>query len=61
MTIEEVIEHFGSITEAARALKVSRPVVYRWQKNGIPIQYKCYIEYKTKGALKVDRRSFNGS
>ena len=61
MTIEDVVKHFGSITNTAKALKVSRPMIYRWQENGIPIQYKCYIEYKTKGALKVDRRTFNGA
>lgn len=60
MTIEEVVEHFGSVTQTAKALKVSRPVIYRWQKSGVPMPYQALIEIQTKGALKIDRRAFNG-
>lgn len=61
MTIEEVIEHYGSVTQTAKALRVTRPTVYRWQEKGVPLTYQALIEIQTKGALKLDRRVFNGS
>lgn len=60
MTIEEVINHFGSVTQTAKALRVTRPTVYRWQEKGIPMPYQALIEIQTKGELKLDRRTFNG-
>jgi hypothetical protein len=61
MSYEEVIAFYGSVTKAAKAMRVSRPVVYRWQKKGVPLPYQALIEIETKGSLKVDRRTFNGS
>lgn len=56
MNIQEVIDHYGSVTAMAKAMKVTRPVVYRWKEVGIPIWVQAYIELETEGKFKLDRR-----
>lgn len=34
MTIEQAIEHFGSVTKLAEALGVTRQTVYNWRRSG---------------------------
>lgn len=54
MTYEQVLKHFGSQAAAARALGVSQPSVWGWQKAGIPIERQIDIEIKTEGKLRAD-------
>lgn len=56
MTPNDLVAHFHSIAEAARALKVSAPSVSQWISAGeIPIDRQCQIEIVTHGALRADR------
>lgn len=56
MAPQDVVAHFQSIAEAARALKVSPPSISQWINAGaIPIDRQCQIELVTAGALKADR------
>lgn len=55
MTIEEVADYFGNLTNACNALKITRQNMTTWKKRGyIPhfLQYK--IAELTQGALKPD-------
>lgn len=37
MKLEEIIEHFGGVSQTARALDVTRQTIYNWQNaGGIP-------------------------
>jgi len=53
MTIDQLIRHFGSQSEAARALKVSRQSVNLWKRHGIPVSRQLQIESITDGAIKA--------
>jgi DNA-binding transcriptional regulator Cro len=53
MTKQEVIEHFGSAANAARALRLSRAAVTLWPDTlSEHVAYK--VELATKGALKTE-------
>jgi DNA-binding phage protein len=34
MTLEEVIKHFGGVSQTARALGVTRQTIYHWRRKG---------------------------
>lgn len=34
MTIEQAIEHFGSVAKLAEALGVTRQTIYNWRRSG---------------------------
>ena len=56
MTPQQVIDHFGGVTAAARALELSQPTVSEWKQNDrIPYLRQLDIERKTKKALKADK------
>ena len=60
MTPEQVIEHFGSITAVATALKLQPPSVSGWKAQGkVPIDRQCQIEVITGGRLVADRGALN--
>lgn len=55
MKINQVIALFGSQSEIARQLNLSRQYVCRWVKNGkIPIVWQFKIQKLTKNALLAD-------
>jgi predicted site-specific integrase-resolvase len=56
MTPKQLSRHFGdNITEAARALQMSRRVIYKWLNSGrIPARTQAWIEQRTKGALRAN-------
>ncbi|MBB20218.1 MAG: Cro/Cl family transcriptional regulator [Rickettsiales bacterium] len=53
MTKTEVIEHFGSASNVARALQVTRQSVSSWPDE-IPLLRQMQIEKLTGGKLKAD-------
>lgn len=55
MTYDELIKHFGSQAEAARALGLKPPSVYEWQHNTIPFDRQCQIQIATGGRLIARR------
>ena len=45
MTLEEIIQAFGGVSHAARALGVTRQTIYHWRKRGeIPVARKIQAE-----------------
>lgn len=55
MTHEDLIKHYGSGAEVARALRVSPQVVSAWKtRESIPIGWQQAIEAMTGGILKRD-------
>ena len=54
MRKSEVIAHFGSQSEVARQLNVSRMAVSAWAEDAIPMRRQYEIERLTKGVLKAD-------
>jgi len=55
MTPHDVVSHFGSQAEAARALRIERQVVHNWTARGtVPKSWQTAIEAMTQGALKRD-------
>lgn len=60
MTPQAVVEHFGTIAAAARALDIKGPSISGWIANGeIPIDRQCQIEVITGGRLVADREALN--
>lgn len=53
MLKSDVIEHFGSEAEVARALGVTRGAVWQW-KDIIPRGSAYQIQIITRGKLRVD-------
>ena len=54
MTYDQVVAHFGSLSNAARALGLLKTTVHKWQYIGIGPTRQAWIELKTSGALKAD-------
>ena len=55
MKPKDVINHFGSQTEAAKELRVSQPAIAKWVANGkVPELRQYQIEKITKGKLKCE-------
>lgn len=52
MNKAEVIQHFGSVGETARALGLSQPSVTNWGDQ-LPILRQLEIERLTRGVLKA--------
>jgi DNA-binding transcriptional regulator YdaS (Cro superfamily) len=50
---EKLISHFGSPTEAARALRCRPSVVDNWRKRGLPPRRALEIEAATKGVISA--------
>lgn len=55
MTYEQLIEHYGSQAEAARALGLKQPSVWAWQEATIPYDRQCQIQIATDGKLVARR------
>jgi hypothetical protein len=57
MSPQDVIEHFGTLSNAARALEVQPSSVHEWKTKGeIEITRQALIEIVTRGRLRADRR-----
>jgi DNA-binding transcriptional regulator YdaS (Cro superfamily) len=56
MSPQQVLEHFGTQAEIARALGCRQPSVAEWFAEGrVPEGRQYQIELATKGALKADK------
>lgn len=56
MRPHDLVSHYQTIADAARALKVSAPTIHGWIAAGdIPIDRQCQIEIVTDGALRAER------
>ena len=54
MDYTTLIQHYGSVSKAARALDRYRSTLYNWRADGIPEEAQAYIEAMTNGALRAD-------
>jgi hypothetical protein len=54
VTKTDVIEKFGSLTEAAKQLGLTKGAVSQWEEK-LPFRLQCFIEVCTNGELKVDQ------
>jgi hypothetical protein len=55
MTYDDLIEHFGSQAEAARALRLKPPSIAEWRQATIPFERQCQIQIETGGRLLASR------
>ena len=55
MTYAELIAHYGSQTDAARALGIKSSSVFEWKEKGVPLPRQAQYELLTEGKLKADR------
>jgi hypothetical protein len=54
MTVDDVINYYGSVYRLQKKTKIAYRTVARWRKNGvIPIQTQIRIEAYTQGQLKA--------
>lgn len=53
MTLDQVIDHFGSVAEVASKLGISVQAVYQWE-DGVPNGRQWQIQALTKGKLRVE-------
>jgi DNA-binding transcriptional regulator YdaS (Cro superfamily) len=54
MEFREAIELFGSQTNMAQSLGVSRQATTKWRRDGIPPLRQYQIESLSKGSLKAE-------
>lgn len=54
MTTKEVIQYYGSVSEVARALGVTRQAVYLWGPRP-PVKRQLELSKLTRGALVADQ------
>lgn len=54
MTYNQLISHYGTQADAARALDCGRQRINNWQHTGIPMGAQAIIQLKTGGKLKAD-------
>lgn len=54
MTLQELIDHFGSQGKVARALGLRQPSVSSWKDKGVPPLRQLQFEAITRGRLKAD-------
>lgn len=56
MTFNDLKSFFHAKTDSALAdrLNVSKAVVHKWKKNGIPVERQAVIQIQTNGALKAN-------
>jgi len=55
---QNLINHFGTATAAAKALGVSKSTVSLW-KESVPWKYALLAEKRTNGALKYDPLAYS--
>lgn len=54
MNYDDVIGHYGTVAEAATALRMSDKGIYKWKQKPIDPKRQCMIELATEGAIKAD-------
>ena len=53
MTFDDVIRHFKSQGNVARALHLSQPSIHSWREKGVPHLRQLQLEALTRGKLKA--------
>lgn len=56
MTVDQVLKHFGGITETAKALGIEYQAVHQWVKRDkVPEGRQWQLQSMTEGRLTVSR------
>jgi|DEB0MinimDraft_10_1074344.scaffolds.fasta_scaffold134013_1 hypothetical protein len=55
MTYKQLIRHYGTQVNAAKAIGVTKGAVCQWQHTGVPILRQYQVELLTNGKLKADK------
>lgn len=53
MTYAQLIKHYGSARNVAKALGITTQCVYHWQRS-FPIKSQALVFLASKGALQID-------
>lgn len=62
MNFEQIVQHFGGVSKAKRALGLkSRQTLYNWKELGVPGPEQCRIQILTEGALTADEQAVRGN
>lgn len=56
MTTKEIVEHFGSVLKAARALGLSTQAIYQWGERP-PMSQQYRVQVLTLGELVADKEA----
>lgn len=55
VTYDDLISHYKTESDAARAIDVPRQTVHRWKKVGaVPLEQQVKYEVATNGELRAD-------
>ena len=54
MTYQDLQRKYGTDSNIARSVGVSRQLVGYWKRNSIPYSRQCMIQLVTKGRLRAD-------
>jgi hypothetical protein len=54
MNVDDLVMKFGSESEAARKLGLTRAAISVWRKRGIPVQRQALIQLMTRGRLRAE-------
>ena len=55
MKYNDLIDFYGSVTEAGNAINKRRQTVHRWRGSGlIPLEHQIAFELATSGKLRAD-------
>lgn len=54
MLYRDLLQHFGGLSKAAKALEFSKQTIHSWKARGsIPFEAQFRIQLKTRGRLKA--------
>lgn len=55
MTYADLLREYGSFSDVARELGLTRAAVSVWRKRGVPLSRQFELEVRTKGRLRAAR------
>ena len=58
MTYDQIIRHYKTFTQAAKAVGVSTATLNNWKRRGVPLEQQVEIEARTEGRLRAKLPSY---
>lgn len=55
MTLQDLLDHWGTVSAVARALGASDSTVSEWREQGVPDGRQYQAQLATKGRLQADK------
>lgn len=56
MTYNQIVDHYGGLSKAAKALDFNKQRIFAWKRNRIPSEVQIDIAQRT-GCLKPDAKA----